>query len=164
MRWSPVRPKASATPVPSDLPAKAPRSCCRISMQRKGEEAAERIQADGGDAVFIACDAGDKDQIEALIAGTVAAFGRLDCAIPNAGIVHACDFLDLEVEDFDRVLRVNLRGRLPDRAGRGPTDDQAGRLAPTASAALSSTCRRSMPSWRSRRSRPTWWPRAGSTS
>lgn len=77
---------------------------------RKGEEAAERLQAAGGDVLFIACDAGDKGEIDALIAGTVAAFGRLDCAIANAGIVHACDFLDLEEADFDRVLRVNLKG------------------------------------------------------
>jgi len=30
--------------------------------------------------------------------------------IANAGIVHACDFLDLAEDDFDRVLRVNLKG------------------------------------------------------
>ncbi len=39
-----------------------------------------------------------------------AEFGRLECAIANAGIVHACDFLDLAEEDFDRVIRVNLKG------------------------------------------------------
>lgn len=76
----------------------------------KGEEAAEEIQAAGGDALFVSCDVGDKSQVEALIQSAVAAFGRLDCALANAGIVHACDFLDLEEEDFDRVLRVNLKG------------------------------------------------------
>ena len=76
----------------------------------QGERAAEAIQETGADALFIACDVGDKTQVDALIAGTVAAFGRVDCVIANAGIVHACDFLDLEEEDFDRVLRVNLKG------------------------------------------------------
>lgn len=76
----------------------------------KGEQAAEAIQETGADAIFIACDVGDKSQVDALIAGAVAAFGRLDCLVANAGIVHACDFLDLEEEDFDRVLRVNLKG------------------------------------------------------
>ncbi len=76
----------------------------------KGEQAAEALQETGADAIFIACDVGDKAQVDALIAGTVAAFGRLDCVVANAGIVHACDFLELEEEDFDRVLRVNLKG------------------------------------------------------
>ena len=75
-----------------------------------GEEVAEAIQAKGGDAIFVACDVGDKSQVDALIESAVAAFGRLDCAIANAGIVHPCDFLDLEEQDFDRVLRVNLKG------------------------------------------------------
>jgi glucose 1-dehydrogenase len=76
----------------------------------KGEETAEAIQAKGGDVVFVQCDVGDKAQVDALVGSAVAAFGRLDCAVANAGIVHACDFLDLEEADFDRVLRVNLKG------------------------------------------------------
>ena len=76
----------------------------------RGEEAAEEIQATGADALFVACDVGDKAQVDGLIEAAVAAFGRLDCALANAGIVHAGDFLDLAEEDFDRVIRVNLKG------------------------------------------------------
>lgn len=76
----------------------------------KGEAAAEAIQADGGEALFTVCDVGDKAQVDRLIENTVGAFGKLDCAIANAGIVHACDFLELEEADFDRVIRVNLKG------------------------------------------------------
>ena len=75
-----------------------------------GEEATEAIQATGADAVFVTCDVGDKAQVDAMIGSAVAAFGRLDCVVANAGIVHACDFLELAEEDFDRVLRVNLKG------------------------------------------------------
>jgi glucose 1-dehydrogenase len=59
---------------------------------------------------FVACDVGDRAQVEAAVAGAVEAFGRLDGAVANAGIVHAADFLDLDEADFDRVLRVNLKG------------------------------------------------------
>jgi len=76
----------------------------------KGERAAEEIQAAGGDAIFVKCDVGDKGEVEALVDSAVAAFGRLDCLVANAGIVHACDFLDLEEADFDRVIRINLKG------------------------------------------------------
>jgi NAD(P)-dependent dehydrogenase (short-subunit alcohol dehydrogenase family) len=80
-----------------------------VNVER-GERAAEAIQEAGGEALFIACDVGDKAQVDALIDSTVAAYGRLDIALANAGIVHAASFLELEEADFDRVLRVNLKG------------------------------------------------------
>jgi 3-oxoacyl-[acyl-carrier protein] reductase len=45
-----------------------------------------------------------------LVEGAVAAFGRLDAAVANAGITMHCDFLDYRPGDFDRLLAVNLRG------------------------------------------------------
>ncbi len=80
-----------------------------IQVER-GERAVEELQADGADAIFVACDVGEKAEVDALIDSAVAAFGRIDTAIANAGIVHACDFLELEEADFDRVIRVNLKG------------------------------------------------------
>jgi len=75
-----------------------------------GERVAAAIDGAGGDARFIACDVGDKAQVDALVAGAVEAFGRLDSAVANAGIVKTGDFLDLSEADFDAVLRVNLKG------------------------------------------------------
>jgi len=76
----------------------------------KGRAAATAIADTGAEARFIACDVGDKAEVDALIAGASEAYGGIDCAIANAGIVHACDFLELAEEDFDRVIRVNLKG------------------------------------------------------
>ena len=75
-----------------------------------GESAAAAIRDAGGEARFIACDVGDKAQVDALIAGAVEAYGRLDSAVANAGIVNFADFLELAEDDFDAVLRVNLKG------------------------------------------------------
>ena len=75
-----------------------------------GADVVEAIRAAGGDAAFIACDVGDKAEVDALIAGAVDAYGRVDSAVANAGIVKFSDFLELSEADFDAVLRVNLKG------------------------------------------------------
>lgn len=59
---------------------------------------------------YQSCDVGNAGQVQNLIDYTVQEFGRLDCLIANAGIVHSCDVLDLSEDDFDRVMRVNLKG------------------------------------------------------
>jgi NAD(P)-dependent dehydrogenase (short-subunit alcohol dehydrogenase family) len=68
------------------------------------------IAAAGGTAIFCRADVGDRRDAERLIAHAVEQFGRLDVLVNNAGIVHAAEFVDLAEEDFDRVLRVNLKG------------------------------------------------------
>jgi glucose 1-dehydrogenase len=64
----------------------------------------------GGTCRFVATDVGDARQAENVIAEAVRAFGDLDILVNNAGIIHGADFLDLAETDFDRVLRVNLKG------------------------------------------------------
>ena len=76
----------------------------------KGEAAAQTVRDEGGNAMFVACDVGDRTQVEALVAKTVEAYGGLDVMISNAAVLHPADILGLEEEDFDRVVRVNLKG------------------------------------------------------
>ena len=61
-------------------------------------------------ALYVHCDVGDKRQVDAAVAVTVQAYGRIDVLVNNAGIFRAADFLDVTEEDFDAVLRVNLKG------------------------------------------------------
>ena len=60
--------------------------------------------------LYVHCDIGDKAQVDALVAQTLAAHGHIDVLVNNAGIFKAADFLDMREEDFDAVLRVNLKG------------------------------------------------------
>ena len=76
----------------------------------KGEAAAESIRSAGGDAIFVDCDVGDKAQVVSLIEKAIEKYGRLDVMISNAAILHIADILELEEEDYDRVVRVNLKG------------------------------------------------------
>jgi NAD(P)-dependent dehydrogenase (short-subunit alcohol dehydrogenase family) len=80
-------------------------------MVEGGEETAEMIRASGGEAVFIRADISKSTDVAALIAQTVAKFGRLDCACNNAGIEGTiAPFVDQTEEDFDKIIAVNLRG------------------------------------------------------
>ena len=71
----------------------------------RGQALADELQAE-----YRHCDVGDKAQVDALVAATVAKHGRIDILVNNAGIFKAADFLDVSEADFDAVLRVNLKG------------------------------------------------------
>lgn len=74
-------------------------------------EEAERIVAEGGKAISMACDVADEVQVAAMIDRTVAEYGRLDMAFNNAGIqVPPLDAADEPLENFERVTAVNQRG------------------------------------------------------
>lgn len=74
------------------------------------DEGAKAAAAFGEACRFVRADVGAADEARELIAAACAAFGALDILVNNAGIIHAADFLDLAEADFDRVLRVNLKG------------------------------------------------------
>ncbi len=60
--------------------------------------------------LYVHCDVGDKLQVDTAVAKTMQAHGGIDVLVNNAGIFKAADFLDVTEEDFDAVLRVNLKG------------------------------------------------------
>ena len=61
-------------------------------------------------ALYVRCDVGNKQQVDTLVVSAMAAHGRIDVLVNNAGIFRAVDFLDMSEADFDSVLRVNLKG------------------------------------------------------
>lgn len=72
--------------------------------------AARLESVSAGDMISMTVDVGDKTAVQTMIAEAVNSFGRLDALINNAAILHVADVLDLEEEDFDRTIRVNLKG------------------------------------------------------
>ncbi|NGM80914.1 glucose 1-dehydrogenase [Paenibacillus sp. 7124] len=77
-----------------------------------GEQTAEDIQREGGQAVFISCDVSREADTEAAVRQTVQAFGTVDILINNAGIAspHAAAFYELSAADWDKVMNTNARG------------------------------------------------------
>jgi NAD(P)-dependent dehydrogenase (short-subunit alcohol dehydrogenase family) len=75
------------------------------------QAAAKDLAAQGRKTLAIRCDVSDDAQVEAMVAQTVAAFGRLDVAYNNAGIQNVlAETADSTREDYDRVMAINLRG------------------------------------------------------
>ena len=81
----------------------------RVMLADVRPEVAEAAAALGDAARYFVADVSQKSDVDALFAATIAAFGRIDILVNNAGVTHAADFLDLREEDFDRVMRVNLK-------------------------------------------------------
>ncbi|HJQ83175.1 MAG TPA: SDR family NAD(P)-dependent oxidoreductase, partial [Candidatus Binatia bacterium] len=74
-----------------------------------GEAAAAAIRERGGRAAFAATDVTRDGDVQAMIDGAVARFGRLDILVNNAGIGRFVPFEQLEPAEWDRVFAVNLR-------------------------------------------------------
>lgn len=78
--------------------------------ETRGRDAAAALVGAGAEASFVVCDVGDSSQVSGLIAAALDAYGGVDVLVNNAGILHAADFLEVTEFDFDRLMRVNLKG------------------------------------------------------
>ena len=76
----------------------------------RGAELAKRLAATGARAQYMHCNVARKAQVDAALAETIGAFGRVDALINNAGIFKAADFLEITEADWDAVIDVNLKG------------------------------------------------------
>jgi glucose 1-dehydrogenase len=80
-----------------------------------GREAAEAVASDirasGGEAFAIKADVSDEGTVEQMIATTVERFGRLDILVANSGLQKDAPFRDISLENWRRVIDVNLTGQ-----------------------------------------------------
>jgi NAD(P)-dependent dehydrogenase (short-subunit alcohol dehydrogenase family) len=80
--------------------------------ERSGADAAAAAVAAGGEASFVRADVSSEADARAMVDHAIATYGRLDCLYNNAGIMPEADHsvIDTDVETWDRVMAVNLRG------------------------------------------------------
>lgn len=85
--------------------------CVSDTIAADGQRTVSEITDAGGSAIFVEADISNEDQVKAVVAATISAFGGLDILINNAGIGGAQKRLhEVEAAEFSRVLEVNLLG------------------------------------------------------
>jgi NAD(P)-dependent dehydrogenase (short-subunit alcohol dehydrogenase family) len=77
------------------------------------QEVAEGIRKEGGDAHVIACNISRRDEVEALINGTVQHYGQLDILVCNAAVnPYYGPLLDITDEAFDKIMGSNVKSNI----------------------------------------------------
>lgn len=86
------------------------RAGARLALAGRPSEALSQVAADTG-ARLIACDVADAAQVRAAVTATVAAFGRLDVQINNAGVIDPIALIaEADPNAWGRQIDVNLKG------------------------------------------------------
>jgi 3-oxoacyl-[acyl-carrier protein] reductase len=78
--------------------------------QQKAQEVVSAIEAAGGKGLAIQADSADAEAVKSAVGETVKTLGRLDVLVSNAGIAKIAPLDEYSLEDFDRMVAVNVRG------------------------------------------------------
>jgi 3-oxoacyl-[acyl-carrier protein] reductase len=80
-----------------------------VSARQKADEVVRAVEAAGGRALAIRADSADAEAVKSAVAETVRTFGRLDVLVNNAGIAVVMPLDQFSLNDFDRMVAVNVR-------------------------------------------------------
>jgi NAD(P)-dependent dehydrogenase (short-subunit alcohol dehydrogenase family) len=72
--------------------------------------AAATISGEGGRTVAVTIDVADPPSVSAMVASVLEAFGRIDILVNNAGVGGNTSFLDTSLEEWNRIIGINLTG------------------------------------------------------
>jgi NAD(P)-dependent dehydrogenase (short-subunit alcohol dehydrogenase family) len=76
----------------------------------EGEGVAAAIRDEGGEATFVPADVARSDDVRAVVAAAVEAYGRLDVVCANAGVGLRETVENTSMDEYDRVMDANVRG------------------------------------------------------
>ena len=82
-------------------------------LEDVGPETARGLESRGFKASFFPVDVSDAAQVESMVKSVVEAYGAVDILVNNAGIGQRCSILEMAVDEWDRVLAVNLKRGFP---------------------------------------------------
>lgn len=78
--------------------------------EEQGMETARLIDEAKGRAIFVRTDVSREEDVRGAVDASLDTFGRIDVLVNDAGIVLMAGAIDTSIEDWDRILNVNLRG------------------------------------------------------
>jgi 3-oxoacyl-[acyl-carrier protein] reductase len=76
----------------------------------KADEVVQAIEAAGGEALAIKADAVDTEAVRLAVAKTIGTFGGIDILVNNAGLAAIAPIEQFSLEDFEKLIAVNVRG------------------------------------------------------
>lgn len=78
--------------------------------EKGGEETANEIRKNGGEAFFARLDVSNREQVKNVVQETIKKYGRIDVLINNAGIIQDALVVKMTEEQWDRVINIDLKG------------------------------------------------------
>lgn len=80
--------------------------------EARAKEVVDNIVAKGGEAGYVIADMSDRNALDAIVDRTVEAFGTVDILFNNAGLLSLPNSLDVSLEEWDKVMQVNVTSAL----------------------------------------------------
>ncbi|HBP38268.1 MAG TPA: hypothetical protein DD640_05925, partial [Clostridiales bacterium] len=85
------------------------RVCIVGRNEKRGQDTVQQIKDLGAEGFFIQADVGNSADMQMIVSKTVETYGKLDIMVNNAAIIHQAKLLDLKDDDWDLIIRNNLR-------------------------------------------------------
>jgi NADP-dependent 3-hydroxy acid dehydrogenase YdfG len=76
------------------------------------QKLADELTASGGNALALSTDVTHRDQVKKLVDSAVQKFGRIDVMINNAGLMQQSPLELLKIDEWDRMIDINIKGVL----------------------------------------------------
>ncbi len=78
--------------------------------EEKAKARLDKIAAAGGKAYFLSAEASSKAELQGLLDTVLKRSGRVDIVVNGAGVNSPTPYLDIQEDEFDRIVRINLKG------------------------------------------------------
>lgn len=77
---------------------------------KAGQATKEEIAKEGGKAFFLQCDISLQAEVKKMVATIISSHSQIDILVNNAGVAHIGNAENTPEEDFDRLMRINVKG------------------------------------------------------
>ncbi len=96
--------------IAQQLAAEGAKVVIATIIEEQGEETQSLIQEAGGEALCIQTDVSNKDSVKSMVDETMSHYGQINTLVNNAGITVFKHIFEASLEDWERLININLRG------------------------------------------------------